>query len=212
MLSWLCALSVGFMKIGILAFQGDVAEHADVLAQLAVDSVEVRSCNDLNQVSGLIIPGGESTVMAKFLVLSGLNSAIQQRVKGGNLAVFGTCAGAILTAKEATGKRAPESLDLIDMTIERNAYGTQRDSFDAVLQVLGIAHPVACSFIRAPKITRAGDGVDILATYEQQPVLVRQGNVLAATCHPELRGETAIHALFISMCRALATQMPPSHR
>lgn len=188
------------MIVGILAFQGDVAEHASMLALLGVASADVRTRDDLSRVQGLIIPGGESTVMAKFLRISGLDHEIISRVQHGSLGIFGTCAGAILSAAQVTGKHAPVPLNLINITIARNAYGTQRDSFDATLSVTGIDHPVPCSFIRAPRVTRVGDGVEVLATHDGSPVILRHGAVLVATCHPELRGDPSLHAFFREVC------------
>jgi 5'-phosphate synthase pdxT subunit len=119
--------------------------------------------------------------------------------KNDRLSVYGTCAGAILLGKRATGKNAPSPLGLIDIDVQRNAYGEQLDSFQADLKVTGIPRPLEVSFIRAPKITRVGRRVQVLASHDGVPVLVRQGNVLAGTFHPEVRGETKIHELFVNM-------------
>lgn len=212
------------MTIGILAFQGDVAEHALILSRLHIPSVEVRSVEDLARVDALIIPGGESTVIAKFLQETGVGKEVVRRVTlkaekaerkegkegigmlpaNGNrsLIVYGTCAGAIVLAKKVTGKNAPKSLRLIDVTIDRNAYGTQIDSFEAELKISGMQKPVPVAFIRAPKITRIGKGVEILAKFRGEPVFVRQGNVLISTFHPEARGSTLIHELFLSFAKS----------
>ena len=191
------------VTVGVLAFHGDFAEHLQVLADLGVPAIEVRGLEDLKSVDRLIIPGGESTVMAKFLEQTGVGAEVLRRAgkaeRAGRLDVYGTCAGAILLAKKATGKNAPATLGLIDIDIERNAYGTQVDSFEAVLTVKGIKDPVDVSFIRAPVITRVGKGVEILASYQGKPVLVRQGNVLAGTFHPEVRGQTKIHEMFVAL-------------
>lgn len=189
------------MTIGVLAFHGDFAEHLDVLNDLGVTAIEVRSLKDLEQADKLIIPGGESTVMAKFLKTSGIDADIIRRVSDAKypLSVYGTCAGAILLAKRVTGKLAPKTLGLIDIDVERNAYGSQVDSFEATLMIKGISEPVMTSFIRAPVITRVGKDVEILAEHDGKPVLVRQGNVLAGTFHPEVRGQTAIHEMFLGM-------------
>lgn len=192
------------MVVGVLAFQGDFAEHLEILRLLKVDAIEVRSVEELNQVDGLIIPGGESTVIAKFLEETGVGAGIVRRAKGQNgkratmpLTIFGTCAGAIVLAKEATGRNAPETLGLIDITVDRNAYGTQIDSFETSLSIQGLREPVPVAFIRAPKITRVGKGVEVLASYKGSPVLVRQGGILVATFHAEVRGETGVHELFL---------------
>jgi len=184
------------MIVGVLAFQGDVMEHIDVLHRLHVPSLEVRSCEDLTKADALIIPGGESTVIAGFLQSSGVGRDIVQRVRSRThpLTVFGTCAGAIVLAKAVTGKNAPKGLGLIDITIERNAYGTQAESFETTLKVSGLRERVPAAFIRAPKITRFGKGVEVLARYRGQPVLVRQGSVTVATFHAEVRDDTRLHA------------------
>jgi len=187
------------MIVGVLAFQGDIAEHIEVLSRLHVPSVEVRTRDDMAKIDALIIPGGESTVIAQFLTETGVGREIQKRVKSVThpLRVFGTCAGAIVLAQKVTGKNGPKTLALIAVTVERNAYGTQVDSFEAELKVSGILRPVPVAFIRAPKITRVGKGVEVLAKYRGEPVLLRQGNVMIGTFHPEVRGETGVHALFL---------------
>lgn len=186
------------MVVGVLAFQGDFAEHIDVLHAMHVPSVEVRSVADLSKVNALIIPGGESTVIAKFLASTKVGSEIIKRTKAGTLFLYGTCAGAILLSKKATGKNAPHTLGLIDVTVDRNAYGSQVDSFEASLRIRGIKVPIQASFIRAPKITRIGKHVEVLAEFDGEPVLVRRGNVMVGTFHPEVRHETALHRLFLT--------------
>ncbi len=186
-----------FMKIGVLAFQGDFAEHMAILASLGVARTEVRSLADLQECTHLIIPGGESTVMAKFLLESGVGEKIQERVRDESLAVYGTCAGAILLAKEVTGKHAPKPLGLIDIIIDRNAYGSQVDSFETALKIEGCDHQVPVSFIRAPKITRVGPAVEVVSKHDGNPVLVRSGKILAGTFHPEMRNEKVVHELFL---------------
>jgi 5'-phosphate synthase pdxT subunit len=183
--------------VGVLALQGDFAEHVELLTSMKADVLLVRKPADLQRCTHLIIPGGESTVIAKLLASTGLDAAIVSRTKAGDLSVLGVCAGSVLVATEVTGKNAPVSLNLLDITVDRNAYGSQIDSFPAALTVRGIAQPVTVSFIRAPVITRAGDDVEILAQHDGAPVLVRAGKVWALTCHPELCGETAIHSLFL---------------
>ncbi|MSR87078.1 pyridoxal 5'-phosphate synthase glutaminase subunit PdxT [Candidatus Peribacteria bacterium] len=185
------------MTIGVLAFHGDFAEHLDVLKSLSVQCREVRSLADLDKVHRLIIPGGESTVMSRFLDESGLDKEIIKRVVQGSLPIYGTCAGAILLAKKVTGKNAPRSLKLIDMVIDRNAYGTQAQSFQTELKLKGMKKPLPVAFIRAPMITKVGEDVEVLASHNGFPVLVKQGSVLAGTFHPEVRGQDAIHRLFL---------------
>lgn len=186
------------MKVGIIAFHGDVAEHVAVLQELDQGPVLVRSVDDLSHVTHLILPGGESTVISKFLFETGLHQLIVDRVGDGTLAVFGTCAGAILLAKKVNGKNSPESLELLDIEIERNAYGTQAQSFEDTIPVKGIGS-IQVRFIRAPIIKKVSNEVKILSEYEGNPVIVQSGRNLAATCHPELCGETALHKLFLQM-------------
>jgi 5'-phosphate synthase pdxT subunit len=189
------------MVVGVLAFQGDFAEHIEVLSRLHVPSLEVRTKDDLSKIDGLIIPGGESTVIAQFLTSTGVGKEIQRRLKDKThpLAVYGTCAGAIVLARKATGKNAPRTLGLIDIVIDRNAYGTQIESFETVVDIRGIKEPLSVAFIRAPKIIRTGRAVEILAHDQGLPVLVRQGRVLVGTFHPEVRSETALHQYFLDV-------------
>ncbi len=185
------------MLVGILAVQGNFAEHESIVRSLGVPVVQVRALADLIPCTHLIIPGGESTVMAKHLVISGLDEVIRKRVTEQSLSVLGTCAGAILLAEEVDGINAPTSLGLLAITVNRNAYGAQVHSFDASLTVRGIVEPVQAAFIRAPIIVRVGTGVEVLAEHEGHPVVVRSQNAWALTCHPELHGETAVHQLFL---------------
>lgn len=187
------------MTVGILALQGDFAEHVQILKKLKVRTLEVRTPEDLSHVQKLIIPGGESTTMAKLLDSTGLRAAIIQRVKKGNLAVYGTCAGAILMARKVSGKNAPPTLGLLNIKIDRNAYGSQMQSFEASLNIKGFKKPLPAAFIRAPRITKTGWRVEVLASHEGSPVLVLKGNILAGTFHPEVRGGTDIHRLFLRM-------------
>lgn len=185
--------------VGVLAFHGDFAEHIHVLHSLNVSAHEVRSIEDLKQCTHLIIPGGESTVIAKLLKQSGLDKEIVQRFEAQTLAVYGTCAGAILLAKKAVGRNAPRPLGLIDMKIDRNAYGSQMQSFEAALKVKSLPTSIHASFIRAPRIMNIRSGVGVLAYHGKDPVLVQQGRALAGTFHPEVRGESAIHKLFLNL-------------
>lgn len=186
-------------QVGILALQGGVTEHRSVLSRLGITSQEVRSPDDLRGLTHLVIPGGESTVMAHWLDAFGLRTPIVSAAKNNTLAVFGTCAGAILLANRLVGEGNPVPLGLLDMTVNRNAYGSQLDSFETRLKVNGIPKPIRACFIRAPIIERTGKHVEILSRYQDRPVVVRSGRLLAATCHPELRDETALHQLFLSM-------------
>lgn len=186
------------MKIGILAVQGDFKEHETVLKVLDVEPVYVKLPADLETIQGLIIPGGESTTMGKFMQETGLGAAIQKKAANG-FPIYGTCAGAILLAYSIENYPDQYSLRLIDISIDRNAYGRQTDSFsDTVIFQNKRIHG---AFIRAPRITRIGASVQVLATHDVEPVLVRQGNILAGTFHPELTGERKIHEYFIGMTK-----------
>ena len=188
------------MKIGVLAVQGDFAAHKRMLGRIGVQSVEVRTPADLKTVAGLIMPGGESTTMLKFLTEESLAEPIKAFARAG-APIFGTCAGAILLAEEVTGPAQP-SLRLIDITVERNAYGRQVDSFvgEAESELAGGA--LEAVFIRAPRIRRLGPGVETIARVDGEPVLVREGNIMAATFHPELGGDQRVHRLFVEIVHA----------
>lgn len=184
------------MKVGVLALQGDFAEHRQMLTALGVESFEVRTTEGLAQADRLILPGGESTVMVNMLEKTGLFSAIASRFTEGSLPIFATCAGAILVAKEVVGDSL-STLGLVDISIERNAYGRQLQSFRTELDIQGVSKKVPVSFIRAPKITKVGEGLTVLATYEESPVLVQGNNILVATFHSEVAGDTSVHELFV---------------
>ena len=185
------------MKIGILAIQGDFEAHGRALEKLGVPFVFVRAPEDLQDVHALILPGGESTTHMKMLAEVGLEDAIRKMAASGG-AFFGTCAGAILLAREVKGP-AQQSLGLIDMTVVRNAYGRQLSSEVLMLPTKLRDEPMEMVFIRAPVIEKTGSGVEVLAEREGKPVLVRQGKVMASTFHPELSGDTTIHQRFIEM-------------
>ncbi|HZM72164.1 MAG TPA: pyridoxal 5'-phosphate synthase glutaminase subunit PdxT [Candidatus Polarisedimenticolia bacterium] len=187
------------MKIGVLAVQGAFAEHVRTLGTIGVEGVEVRQPADLDGVSGLILPGGESTAQRKLIERWGLRQPILDLAASG-APLFGTCAGMILLARDIAGGEEPV-LPLLDVTVERNAFGRQLDSFETELDVpmLG-STPVHGVFIRAPIIERTGPGVDILARLEDgRIVAVRERNVLATAFHPELAGETRFHRLIATM-------------
>ena len=185
------------MKIGILAIQGDFEAHGRALEKLGVPFVFVRAPEDLQDVHALILPGGESTTHMKMLAEVGLEDAIRKMAASGG-AFFGTCAGAILLAREVKGP-AQQSLGLIDMTVVRNAYGRQLSSEVLMLPTKLRDEPMEMVFIRAPVIEKTGSGVEVLAEREGKPVLVQQGRVMASTFHPELSGDTTIHQRFIEM-------------
>jgi pyridoxal 5'-phosphate synthase pdxT subunit len=185
------------MTIGILAIQGDFEAHARTLERMGVKYVFVRTPEDLKGVDGLILPGGESTTHMKLLAETGLEEAIKKMAGNGG-AFFGTCAGAILLAREV---KAPEqkSLGLLDMTVVRNAYGRQLSSDVLTLPTKLREEPMEMVFIRAPLIETTGAGVEVLAERDGKPVLVRQGKVMASTFHPELTGDAAIHEQFLKL-------------
>ena len=185
--------------IGILAFQGGVAEHKKIIEDLGAIAFEVRSIQDLNKCHALIIPGGESTTIGFFLEQTGLAKEIIKRAADG-LPILGTCAGAIVLAKNVVGNIIPPHLGLLNITIHRNAYGRQLDSFYADIEIpdLGI-RDLHGAFIRAPIIEKTGPDVEILAHHGKEIVLVRQGKIIAATFHPELRGDPRLHAYFLTL-------------
>jgi 5'-phosphate synthase pdxT subunit len=178
------------MKAGVLALQGDFREHARVLADVGATPVEVRAPEQLDEVSCLVIPGGESTAIGKLARAGGLVDPVRERVREG-MPVFGTCAGMIVLAERVIG--GEPLFGLMDVTVRRNAYGRQVDSFEADLSVEGIDHPVRGVFIRAPWVEEIGPSVRVLAELEGHPIVLEQGNVVVASFHPELVGETALH-------------------
>ena len=187
------------MKVGILAVQGDFEAHAATLARMDVGHVFVRTPRDLEGVDAVILPGGESTTQWKFLVEEGLDkSLVEHAARGG--AIFGTCAGAILLAREVHNP-AQQSLGLADIAVIRNGYGRQLASEVRHGATAISPEPIEMVFIRAPIIERVGPDVEVLAESEGQPVLIRQGHILIATFHPELTSNTMVHEYFLSMTR-----------
>ena len=187
------------MRIGVLALQGAFREHLETLSLIGVEGVRVREPADLAGVSGLILPGGESTTMRQLIDRWGLRQPILDLAERG-APIFGTCAGMIVLARDIAGGEAP-ILPLLDVTVERNAFGRQRDSFEADVKVdvLGTT-PVHAVFIRAPVIERTGPDVDILARLDDgRIVAVRERNIIATAFHPELAGETRFHRLMATM-------------
>lgn len=188
------------MNVGVLALQGDVIEHRRILRGLGVEAPEVRTVAQLEQVDGLIIPGGESTTIGKLMVESGLDRSIPERVRQG-MPVYGTCAGMILLSRTAHGG-APPLLRLMDIAVHRNAYGRQVDSFETDLDVPAFGPPpLRAVFIRAPVIEEIGAGVIVLASLGGKPVLARQGVLLVSSFHPELAADVRVHRYFLGMIR-----------
>ncbi|MBY8859485.1 pyridoxal 5'-phosphate synthase glutaminase subunit PdxT [Nocardia sp. CA2R105] len=193
--------------IGVLALQGDVREHFHALAACGAEPVNVRRESELAAVDGLVLPGGESTAISKLIEVFGLLEPLRQRLRDG-LPAYGSCAGMILLADTVLDTRPDaKSLSGIDMTVRRNAFGRQVDSFETDLDFEGIeGDPVRAVFIRAPWVERVGAGVRVLATVPSGPaagriVAVRQGSVLATSFHPEVTGDLRVHGMFVDMVR-----------
>jgi 5'-phosphate synthase pdxT subunit len=186
------------LRIGVLALQGDVREHIDTLTKLSCETVEIRSRDQLQGIDGLILPGGESTTISKLLDIFDLRNPVMDFINTGN-AVFGTCAGMITLAKEVIDSASgQQSLAVMDISVRRNAFGSQLDSFEALLDFDG--GKVNVAFIRAPIVERVGKGVQVLASLgDGRVVAVRQKNMLATSFHPEITGETLVHQYFLQM-------------
>ena len=187
------------LRIGVLALQGDFALHARALERCGAQVVEVRKPEQLDDLEGLVIPGGESTTLLKLMDAWGFVPALEKFHAGGR-PIFGTCAGLIVTAREVTNP-AQFSLGLIDVAVERNAYGRQRESFETTGEAIlsGRRRPIEMVFIRAPRIRRLGPGVETLAMHQGDAVMARQGSVLVATFHPELTDDRTVHEYFCAM-------------
>lgn len=177
------------MRIGVLAVQGNFREHAAMLRRLGAEPVEVRKPEQLEELDGLVVPGGESTAIGRLIRLYGLEDAIRAFAAP----VFGTCAGMILLGRDHLG--------LVDVGVRRNAYGRQVASFEADLALAGEAEPLRGVFIRAPRAEEAGPGVEVLAELDGEPVLLRQGRFLVAAFHPELTDDARVHERFLEMVR-----------
>jgi 5'-phosphate synthase pdxT subunit len=183
--------------VGVLALQGAFAAHQRALAEVGVPTRQVRTPADLHDVAALVMPGGESTTMSRLLHTSGLFDALTSRI-GDGMPVFGTCAGMILLASNIVdGRPDQQSFGAIDITVRRNGYGRQIDSFETDLAVDGCGAPFHAVFIRAPKVEDAGPAVHVLASHEGVPVLARQGHVMVASFHPELTDDARLHQMFV---------------
>ncbi|MGB8651554.1 MAG: pyridoxal 5'-phosphate synthase glutaminase subunit PdxT [Mycobacteriales bacterium] len=190
-------------RVGVLALQGDVREHAAALTAVGACAVPVKRPGDLEGLDGIVLPGGESTTMGRLLGIFELLEPLRALLAGG-LPAYGTCAGMILLAGEVLGGRPDQALlGGLDITVRRNAFGSQVDSFESDLDVVGVGsfHGV---FIRAPWVERAGPGVQVLASVGEHPVAVRQGHLMATSFHPELTGDARMHELFVT--RLVATE------
>jgi 5'-phosphate synthase pdxT subunit len=187
------------VKVGVVALQGAFREHREALDALGVETVEVRGPAALAAIDALILPGGESTTIGRLLTTSDLLPALRERLADG-LPVLGTCAGLILLATDVVdGRDDQPTLDALDVTVRRNGYGTQLQSFEAPLEVRGFAAAFPGVFIRAPVLERVGPDVEVLATHDDQPVLVASGPVWGTTFHPELSGDLSVHERFLHL-------------
>jgi 5'-phosphate synthase pdxT subunit len=198
-------LSVGELRLamtltaGVVAVQGDVSEHAEAIERAAAAHGEPATVNEIRQAGvvpdcdALLLPGGESTTISRLLAREGIDAEIRDHVAAGK-PVLATCAGLIVASRDANDDRV-ETLDLVDVRVERNAFGRQKDSFQAPLDVAGLAEPFPAVFIRAPAIDSVGDGVEVLAAWDDRPVAVRDGPVLGTSFHPELTDDSRIHDL-----------------
>ncbi len=186
------------MKIGVLALQGDFEEHLLTLEKCGVEGMRLRLPQELDGVAGLIIPGGESTTIGKLMDRYGISEKIRQRHSEG-MPIYGTCAGLILLAKDIVASQQTR-LGLMNVTVERNAYGRQVDSFEAdvIAPRLGEV-PLRAVFIRAPVVRRVESSVEVLATHDNVPILIREGNLLASSFHPELTNDLRVHRYFLEM-------------
>ena len=178
--------------------QGAFQKHLDMIKKIGSEGVEVRTAEDLDTIDGLIIPGGESTVIAKLLIKNNILNPILERVKSG-MGLYGTCAGMILMAMKVEESDQP-LLNLMHITVKRNAYGRQKESFEASFEIKGSDEKdFSGIFIRSPKITSYDDSVEILAEFDGTPILVREGRLLASSFHPELTDDERIHRIFLSI-------------
>ena len=195
-------MSRSALTIGVLAVQGDVREHVRVLTSLGAQAHGIRRPTELTELDGLVIPGGESTTMDKLVRAFDLFEPLRALIAGG-LPVYGSCAGMIMLADRiAEGRPDQQTLGGLDITVRRNAFGRQVDSFEEDIEFVGLdGGPVRAVFIRAPWVEDAGDGVDVLARAAGKIVAVRQGALLATSFHPEVTGDTRVHELFVEMCK-----------
>jgi pyridoxal 5'-phosphate synthase pdxT subunit len=184
-------------RIGVLALQGDFREHLSTLDSLGAEPVPVKTPDALKSVDGLIIPGGESTTIGKMATRFGLIEPLRVAIKDG-LPAYGTCAGLIFLATSLTEGDQP-LLGVLDIVVRRNAFGRQNASFEAPLDIAGLDDPFHAVFIRAPWVEKVGSDVDVLASVDDHPVMVRQENILASSFHPELTDDNRLHSYFIDM-------------
>lgn len=187
------------MKIGVLALQGAVAEHLKSISSAGAEGIAIKQTEQLSEVDGLIIPGGESTTIGKLMRKYGFIEAIREFSEQGK-PIFGTCAGLIVLAKDIEGSEEPH-LGLMNIAVSRNAFGRQRESFETDLNIKGIEQPVRAVFIRAPLISQVGEGVEVLSEYQDEIVTAREGHLLASSFHPELTDDYRLHQYFVDMVK-----------
>jgi 5'-phosphate synthase pdxT subunit len=183
--------------VGVLALQGDVREHLHTLESLGVAAAPVKTADQLDSVDALVIPGGESTTIGKMAVRFGLVEPLRRSIEDG-LPTYGTCAGLIFLAGAVTDGDQP-LLGVLDVVVRRNAFGRQNESFESDLEIEGLDEPFHAVFIRAPWVEKVGAEVEVLAGVDEHPVMVRQGNILATSFHPELTGDGRIHQLLLDL-------------
>lgn len=191
------------MNIGILALQGAFREHEQIFVKLGVVVRQVRLPAELKGLAGLVIPGGESTTMAKLIQSYGFDKAIPEFYQAGG-AIWGTCAGAILIARNIVNQSQQFSLNLLDISVERNAYGRQIASFETQILIRDLVNPFPAVFIRAPRIIKVGYKVEILAFLKQDPVMVKQGRLMATVFHPELNEDNSVHNYFLEQIEKIS--------
>jgi len=182
-------------RVGVLALQGDVREHVRALTALGVEAGPVKSHEQIESIDGLVVPGGESTTIGRLAERFGLIDPLRRRIQEG-MAVFGTCAGMIFLAAGVTEGTQPQ-LGVLDIVVRRNAFGRQNDSFEADIPIRGLDEPFHAVFIRAPWVEKTGSGVEVLASVDEHPVMVRQGHIYAASFHPELTDDDRVHRMFL---------------
>lgn len=187
------------VRVGVLALQGAFIEHFYFLKKFDfVEPILVKKKEDLDNVDGLIIPGGESTTIGKLLVRYEMKEYLKEKIKSG-FPVFGTCAGLILLSKKIEQNYDQPLLEVLDIVIKRNAFGSQRESMEIDLEVKGLDKPFRAVFIRAPVVSKVGNGVEVLSSVDEGPVLVKEGNILGSSFHPELTDDIRIHKMFIDI-------------
>ena len=197
MRKWRTGAGDSVPTIGVLALQGDFREHLRMLGEIGTDPIPVRTPVELAAVHALVIPGGESTTIGKLADRFGLIEPLRDRIRGG-MPVYGTCAGMIFLSSAVT-EGEQHLLGVLDAVVQRNAFGRQNESFEEDLDVAGLDTPFRAVFIRAPWVAKLGDEIEVLATIDSHPVMVRQGSILASSFHPELTDDTRIHRMLVDL-------------